>query len=446
MSDVEAGPASAPDPPPPLEAENSLEDVDGDASLLDSPGPGDPDDSLALEDPPLVDAPEPGGTDDPKALVTEESAADGHEEKDAPAGDEEKPDVDVTADVQKETPEQVEGPVEEFPADNTPDVIVTLVILPENFQHVLNVKAMTTGAELKDKVVAELPLPYDALSLRHQETDFPDDVALLDVGIKPGAAAELELVVRFAPSPSPSPSPRRRRARVRRRRGVAVARVRVLIDSAGSHLKPRFVGGYRDTRDGTKYHHAQIQTERRGEKVTAEKFTTETQTYETRARATETTRESSTQMVRPDLMLDESRDVTVRTGAYVTADETTRIKATKAVTLQRFFRGARDRRRRDAARAARGAARDAAAAAEAEREAERDARLFAIERRLRPRTESDFKLLRREFETWRLAEMAKIDAAFPRRWRRRRPRASPSPRTSAEKRWARASTPRRRSP
>ena len=36
-------------------------------------------------------------------------------------------------------------------------------------------------------------------------------------------------------------------------------------------------------------------------------------------------------------MLDESRDVTVRTGAYVTADETTRIKATKAVTLQRFF-------------------------------------------------------------------------------------------------------------
>ena len=132
---------------------------------MDSPGPGDPDDSLALEDPPLVDAPEPGGTDDRKALVTEESAADGHEEKDTPAGDEEKPDVDVTADVQKETPEQVEGPVEEFPADNTPDVIVTLVILPENFQHVLNVKAMTTGAELKDKVVAELPLPYDARSL-----------------------------------------------------------------------------------------------------------------------------------------------------------------------------------------------------------------------------------------------------------------------------------------
>ena len=201
MSDVEAGPASAPDPPPPLEAENSLEDVDGDASLLDSPGPGDPDDSLALEDPPLVDAPEPGGTDDPKALVTEESAADGHEEKDTPAGDEEKPDVDVTADVQKETPEQVEGPVEEFPADNTPDVIVTLVILPENFQHVLNVKAMTTGAELKEAVVAELPLPYDALSLRYGEEDFPDDVALLDVGIKPGAAAELELVVRFAPEP-----------------------------------------------------------------------------------------------------------------------------------------------------------------------------------------------------------------------------------------------------
>ena len=211
MSDVEAGPASAPDPPPPLEAENSLEDVDGDASLLDSPGPGDPDDSLALEDPPLVDAPEPGGTDDPKALVTEESAADGHEEKDAPAGDEEKPDVDITADVQKETPEQVEGPVEEFPADNTPDVIVTLVILPENFQHVLNVKAMTTGAELKDKVVAELPLPYDALSLRHRKRTSRTTSRCWTSGSSPAPPPSSNSSCASRPSPSPSPSPRRRR-------------------------------------------------------------------------------------------------------------------------------------------------------------------------------------------------------------------------------------------
>ena len=412
MSDVEAGAASAPDPPPPLEAENSLEDVDGDASLLDSPGPGDPDDSLALDDPPLVDAPEPGGTDDPR-VETEEGAADVTLEGEPLERD--ATEEDVSGDAEETTPEDPEGPVEEFPADNTPDVIVTLVILPENFQHVLTVKAMTTGAELKERVVAELPLPYDALSLRYGEEDFPDDVALVDVGIKPGAAAELELVVRFAPEQTPEPEPEPVAMPAFIDVAVSPSRVvRVVIDSAGSHVKPRFVGGYRDTRDGTKYHHAQIQTERQTELRYVEKYTTETQTYELRSRTTETTRESSTQMKRPDLMLDDKNDVVVRVGKYVTAEETKAIKAEKAVTLQRFARGARDRRRRDALRNKRDAELTAAEVAlETARLAEERKRLFDIERRVRPRTDADFKLLQREFDEWRLVETAKIDAAFP---------------------------------
>ena len=47
---------------------------------------------------------------------------------------------------------------EEFPPDNTPDVRLTLVIMPENFRHQTAVKALATGAEIM-KVVAELPLP-----------------------------------------------------------------------------------------------------------------------------------------------------------------------------------------------------------------------------------------------------------------------------------------------
>ena len=200
------GPASAPDPPP-LEAENSLEDVDGDASLLTAPGPGTPTTRWRLRTP-LVDA-RARGTDDPKARDRGVGGGRTRGERRAGRG-RGKTGRGHHGGCSKETPEQVEGPVEEFPADNTPDVIVTLVILPENFQHVLNVKAMTTGAELKDKVVAELPLPYDALSLRHPETDFPDDVALLDVGIKPAPPPSSNSSC-ARPSPSPSPSPRRRR-------------------------------------------------------------------------------------------------------------------------------------------------------------------------------------------------------------------------------------------
>jgi hypothetical protein len=359
-----------------------------------------------------VDAPEPGGTDDPR-VETEEGAADVTDEGETPERD--ATEEDVSGDAEETTPEDPEGPVEEFPADNTPDVIVTLVILPENFQHVLTAKAMTTGAELKERVVAELPLPYDALSLRHGEEDFPDDVALVDVGIKPGANAELELVVRFAPEQTPEPEPEP--VAMPKFIDVAVSqthKVRVVIDSAGSHVKPRFVGGYRDIRDGTKYHHAQIQTERQTELRYVEKYTTETQTYELRSRTTETTRESSTQMKRPDLMLDDKNDVVVRVGKYVTAEETTSIKAEKAVTLQRFARGARDRRRRDALRNKRDAELKAAEVAlETARLAEERKRSFDIERRVSPRTDADFKLLQREFDEWRLKETAKIDAAFP---------------------------------
>jgi hypothetical protein len=422
MSDVEAAGTSAADRPPPLKRENSLEEIDGDTSLAEDATPGDPDDSLALEDPPLEDAPDAGGTDDLLEVTIAEA---GPTISAASSSDDvaRQPNTpEPSSDVFDLEPDEPEGPVEEFPADNTPDVIVSLVILPENFQHVLRVKAMTTGHDLKEKVVAELPFPYDALSLRYRDEDFPDDVALLDFGIKPGSQTELELVVTFATAEDESEAPEEERKTLpdfidvlvpERGDEIPWKTVRVAIDASASQ-KPRYQGGYRDRRTGGTFLHAGIQTERQTPLTRKEKFTTETQTFELRTRKAQTQRESSTQMDRPDILLDHSRDISVRTGAYVTAEETLKLKETKAIVLQRFARGARDRRRRDILRRKR----DAEMASAKERleltaREELLARQLDIERRIRPMTDADFKLLTREFDSWRTREISKIDALYP---------------------------------
>ena len=407
---------------PPFERENSLEELEGESGLADedpdaSLTPG-LDDSLANDDPLPTNAYDEAegeegndvestlnGTDTSLVADTgtiQDSATEGA--------------VGTTND-----PPQPDGPIDEFPPDNTPDVTVTLVILPENFAHVLNVKAACTGHDLKEKVVSELPLPYDALSLKLNDEDFPDDIALLDVGVKPGSPCEMELVVKFTAEEviedekddEPKQLPEYIEVEVEDSNSGGKRILTVIIDSSRSE-KPRYQGGYKDTRDGTKYHHASTQTQSQKKKEYVEKFTTETQTFELRTRKAQTQREMATQMTRTDVLLDDENDVHVRTGRYVTADETLNVKAAKVVTLQRFVRGMRDRKRRDFLRVKRdneiAIAKEALEAAQA-REIHR--RHFAIERRVRPGTASDFALLRSEFEQWRVKEMQVIDSIYP---------------------------------
>jgi len=74
------------------------------------------------------------------------------------------------------------------------------------------------------------------------------------------------------------------------------------------------------------------------------KFTRETQTMDERSRTIQTKREASTQMQRPDLLLDESRDVQVGSGTYTTSEQHQALKEEKTLVLQRYARGWRARR------------------------------------------------------------------------------------------------------
>ena len=144
------------------------------------------------------------------------------------------------------------------------------------------------------------------------------------------------------------------------------------------------------------------------------KFTTETQTMQGRSRLAQTRAEASTQMARKDLVMDESRDVEVWTGKYVTHAEVMIIKERHTLTLQKYFRGMRARRLANELRVRRDDAVRRAEEDEAVRtRAEERRRRFETERRIRPKTSEDFELLYGELEQWRVRETAKVEAEFP---------------------------------
>jgi|AntAceMinimDraft_1070359.scaffolds.fasta_scaffold04218_5 hypothetical protein len=86
---------------------------------------------------------------------------------------------------------------EEDGDDGSPPVDATFVIMPENFQHAMQLRAGMTGADVKLAVAGELPLPVATLSLKFKGEPLSDEMRLTDVGISPGNAVQLELVVEY---------------------------------------------------------------------------------------------------------------------------------------------------------------------------------------------------------------------------------------------------------
>lgn len=86
-----------------------------------------------------------------------------------------------------------------------------------------------------------------------------------------------------------------------------------------------YLGGYRNKNTGTVFHNACAQTQSVKEaelpKPRKERFCREAQTVDMKGRSTQSKREFGTQMPRPDLLLDTSRDRVVTVGSYFTATE-----------------------------------------------------------------------------------------------------------------------------
>jgi hypothetical protein len=139
------------------------------------------------------------------------------------------------------------------------------------------------------------------------------------------------------------------------------------------------------------------------------KFSRDTQTVKTVSRSCQAKREASTQMERPGLSIDSSRDRVIVAGAYLSADQLDEIRWDKVMLIQRCWRGFVARQAAARIRESQLLEAEEAARAEAEAHAaEMEQHRKEVERRIHPRSAKDFAALYGEIEAWRQSETAKV--------------------------------------
>eukprot|EP00898_Chlorokybus_atmophyticus_P004614 jgi/Chlat1/5153/Chrsp33S05035 len=311
------------------------------------------------------------------------------------------------------------------------------VLLPERTCHVVPVRTEDTIHQVKQRLSDVLKMPIDTLQVMHQGSPVNETTTLAELGVEPGGGISLELSVAMAVDDDTDSKPAIDTPR-ESPPFVLPEILQVAVDddaaanNSGGHSSERtvtvriikdecrplpFAGGYRDKRTGVEYLNAGSQTRKKplseGEQsLLTRRVTRETQTAVTARRCAQTQREAATQMARPDLLIDTSRDKLLTPGPYVSSSLFHLRRLRACLTLQRFLRGWLSRRLRDRLRLSRSEGRRRAEEeARGRREREEREREREVGRRMRPRRKEDFEVLWGELGAWVEQETRKIKEA-----------------------------------
>mmetsp|Transcript_42450 Transcript_42450/g.51468 ORF Transcript_42450/g.51468 Transcript_42450/m.51468 type:complete len:531 (+) Transcript_42450:224-1816(+) len=302
--------------------------------------------------------------------------------------------------------------------ESSAPVKCTFVIAPENYKHTIDFPVNSNTGGMISKLAEDLHVGRETMTLRYEGQYLAEGQTLESLGLKAGGTAQLELVVEIKEARvtktghKPGQLPETIDVEIDLGGGEQKRVVQVQIELS-SKAKMPWLGGYRSKRTGVEYLHAVCQTDKKPvvwEKD--KKFSRETQTYEQKTRTQQTVRDASTQMSRPDLILDDSMDREMESGMYMTSEEFHQLRVKKTIVIQRYSRGWKARKRAAELRFKREERQKflAQEALRKQKEAE-ERRRREIERRMRPRTSDDFEILYNELEAWRLQETQKINEA-----------------------------------
>jgi len=144
-------------------------------------------------------------------------------------------------------------------------------------------------------------------------------------------------------------------------------------------------------------------------KDTSQLRSRDTQTAEFTTKSQQTMREASTQMKREDLYIDDGRDREIAAKEYFSAEELLNLQKQHTVVLQRYWRGYMARKQawniRQSFYDKQVAEEDTVLKEEAKKET---TMRKEMQRRMNPKTATDFEVLYNELETWRQAETQRI--------------------------------------
>ena len=176
-----------------------------------------------------------------------------------------------------------------------------------------------------------------------------------------------------------------------------------------------YLGGFRNKKTGAIYHHGISQTPTENKKFFIDNsnlLSRETQTYETRTCSIQTYREYGTQMQRVDVFIDEVDDKVIISKPYYTSKDLEVAKRTKAIEIQRCWRGfiARSRALRVKKSILEREKKDFENRVDAVKK-EKDILHKELERKLHPTSKLDFALLFNELDSWRRQEVVRIKAS-----------------------------------
>ena len=190
----------------------------------------------------------------------------------------------------------------------------------------------------------------------------------------------------------------------------------VRVNVVDHREKKPFLGGFRHKTRAVEYHNASSQTpiapKKRPDVEPVPKFERDTQTVAVSTRSVQSQRESGTQMSKPGVLVTHAGERQIVPKPYRTADEVRAIKVAAAITVQCWLRGLAARRRAAQKRKEMEAKRAFLAEQEQKRLEEAESqRKREVERRMQPKSSSDFAVLHVELEAWRQHETQRIKAS-----------------------------------
>jgi hypothetical protein len=184
----------------------------------------------------------------------------------------------------------------------------------------------------------------------------------------------------------------------------------IMVQVLNENRRKLYLGGYRHKKTGVEYHHAAIQTLPEPRKWdSSNKNHRDTQTYDEKTRSIQTTREHGTQMIRPDLDLDFSKDRELAPREYFDSSAWAERRLRNTIIIECYWRGYIARKCAWNLREKQFQKQEAQLRLEEEQAEKSQAQhRREIQRRMHPRTYEDFEILYNELENWRYHETERI--------------------------------------
>ena len=186
---------------------------------------------------------------------------------------------------------------------------------------------------------------------------------------------------------------------------------RVVIELQKIKYKKPYYGGFVNKTNGTYYYHAYAQTDQY-KNPHLKKEERDCQTYEYRSLSTKQNREFGTQMAYVGLYIDNRQDKELFPTEYFTADKWEEKRNNTVIYLQKMMRGFFARKTCRELRKERDDEIKAQEQKEEEERKEQEAKnKREIKRRMHPKSNYDFKLLKEELDAWVQSETIRIKSS-----------------------------------